>query len=42
MNKLAVAALRLAAQRQTESVDEAAALEATKETFSYSARLIFT
>ncbi len=31
VNKLAVAALRLAAQRQAESVDEAVALEATKE-----------
>jgi general secretion pathway protein A len=33
VNKLAVAALRLAAQRQAESVDEAVALEATKEAF---------
>lgn len=33
VNKLAVAALRLAAQRQTELVDEAVVLEATKEAF---------
>ena len=31
VNKLAVAALRLAAQRQAESVDEAVVLEVTKE-----------
>jgi len=33
VNKLGVAALRLAAQRQTESVDEAVVLEAIKEAF---------